>query len=281
MKTSYQENRTWQKIEYPELGLTINAALNVPDKQIVAHIRENCKRGLPQVWPHATQDTEVVICAGGPSLNEGIEEIRQLQKKGAKVIAIANTAKLLLDNGINPVGHVILDAREGNVNFLTGTECTYFVSSQCNPKVFDRLKDKKVFMWHAINTPEEVEVIKEHYESWVPIQGGNTITLRALRLFQVLGYYRFHLFGMDSCNIEGKHHAYAQPAADDMEEIVIGLNGRPFKCTAWQIQQAMEFMKMVKAFGQDWEMQVYGNGLISHMIKEGGNNGIDSLGDIQ
>jgi len=259
----------WQEINYPHLGIKIKAALNRPLSEITDNVRINSQRGLPQVWPHAKQDTVLAICAGGPSLSATLGELKQAKQDGAKVVALAGAANFLLKNGITPDCHILLDSRIGNTKFITDTKCKYLVASQCDPAVFDALKGRDVLIWHAINQPADAEEISKHYEAWVPVSGGNTIALRAIRLMQILGYYRFHLFGMDSCILDGEHHAYEQDSADDTPTTTIALNGKPFIVTAWQIQQAMEFMKMVKTFGMDWEIVSHGEGLITHMIKEG------------
>ena len=272
------ESNDWQEINYPGLGIQIRARLNVESAELENNIRLNCQKGLPQVWPHAVQETPVCIVAGGPSLLDTLDEIREEQKNGAKVIALANTAKLLIKHRIRPNAHVFLDARFGNRSFIVPElDCTYFVASQCDPYIVDQLEGKRIYLWHAMNSQKEREIIEEFYEQWVPIQGGNTIALRAIRLFQVLGYKTFHLFGMDSCNKDGEHHAYEQPAADDMDTKVIALNGRSFTVTAWQIQQAMEFMQMTNTLWQNIDIQAHGDGLIQHMIKEGSKNGSNSV----
>ena len=73
----------WQEINYPHLGIKIKAALNRPKSEILDNVKENCKRGLKQVWPHEVQDTILSICAGGPSLDP--EEVRESVERGNKV----------------------------------------------------------------------------------------------------------------------------------------------------------------------------------------------------
>lgn len=269
-------NSELQEISYPHLGIKIMAGLNRPRDEMQENIRINCQRGLPEVWPHAAQETVLALVGGGPSLEDTLDELMEVQKQGGKIVALAGAARYLLDHGITPNAHVLLDSRIGNVDFVTDTECTYFVASQCDPAVFDALKGRKTYIFHAINDPNDNDVIKDYVEKWVPIQGGNTIGLRALRLFQVLGYYRFELFGYDCCNLNGKHHAYRQVSGDDMKTASIQVNGRKFEMSAYQIQQFMEFMRMTKIFGQDWEIASHGDGLISHAIRST-QNGSDRI----
>lgn len=265
---SSEKREEYQEINYPGLGIKFMAGLNRPYDEMLENIRINIQRDLPQIWPHVEQETVLAICGGGPSLSETLDELREVKENGGKVVALAGTAKYLQEHGITPNAHVLLDSRIGNVDFVTDAECTYFVASQCDPAVFDALKGRpKVYLYHAINHADDHEILSKHLEKWCPVQGGNTIGLRALRLFQILGYHRFHLFGYDSCYLEGRHHAYKQPAADDMKTTTIEANKRKFTVTAHHIVQAMEFMKMVKIFGQDWEVVCHGDGLISHMIR--------------
>lgn len=266
----------FQEIKYPHLGLTIHAKLNRPKAEIQENIRINCQRNLPQIWPHKEQDTVLAIVGGGPSLTDTLDELREAKERGCKVVALAGTAKYLVDHGITPNAHVLLDSRIGGIDFVTDTDCTYFVASQVDPRVFDALEGRKVYIYHAINHIDDHTIIKDYVDAWVPVQGGNTIGLRALRLFQILGYYRFELFGYDSCNLDGRHHAYKQPAADDLQTTMMECNGKKFCVTAYQLQQSMEFMKMVKVFGQEWEIVSHGDGLISHMIRSTAHGG-DSL----
>ena len=104
---------------------------------------------------------------------------------------------------------------------------------------------------------------------WVPVQSGATIALRALRLFSILGYSRFEMFGFDSCKIDGEHHAYDQPDADNQPSFKLSVNDRLFEVSPWMINQFMEFMEIIKREGAEWEMKVHGDGLIAYLVKEG------------
>ena len=273
METSQESNENeFQKIVYEKLGLTIYAALNTPKEKIVENITANVQRGLPQAWPHAEQDTPIALCAGGPSLVDTLDEIRGIQEAGGKVVALANTAHFLVENGITPNCHVLLDAHPNPEWIVPDLNCTYLIASQCDPSTFDAVADRDhVHIWHAINNEKELEVVGQHYDKWVPIQGGNTISLRAFNLFSTLGFHVFEVFGMDGCFLDDRHHVYEQPDADDIKTTYMDCNGRRFKVTGWMIQQAMEFMRTVKIFGQDWRMRVHGNGLIAHMVRTGGS----------
>ena len=272
-------------ITYDEIGLQLICALNTDKEQLLENVRTNIQRkGLMRVWPCPPHDDELAIVAGGPSLLDTMDDLKAVIENGAKCVALANATHLLLDHGIRPSAQVILDAKPRNAEFAIDVpDCTYLIASQCDPSVFDKVMGfsqfsgydgfeaqeghQRVMLWNAVNNDDELKAVMSLGEPWVPVQAGSTITLRALRLFQILGYHRFHLFGFDSCMMDGKHHAYPQPSADNLRLAEVGCNGRRFTVSGWQINQAMEFIKFCKLFAQELEMAVYGDGLIAHMVR--------------
>ena len=111
---------------------------------------------------------------------------------------------------------------------------------------------------------------------YFPIPGGSTVVLRALPLLRLLGFWRIHLFGFDSCvRTNGEHHAYLQ-AENDREILVpVELGGKTFQCTPWQVSQATEFRDLVAFLGDEVECAVYGDGLIASMIQTGAQLSIE------
>lgn len=261
-------------IEYPELGIKLIASLNTDKETLLSNVETNIKReGLGKIWPHQPQpDSETLsIVAGGPSLIDTIDELKMCIDNGSKVVGLANTTHVLLENGISPSAQVILDAKPRNADFLHEIDgCTYFIASQCDPSVFEKVlsfKNPRVYIWHAINNPEELQAVMDLGEPWAPVQAGSTITMRAVRMFQILGFWRFHMFGFDSCYMGDRHHAYDQPSADHFSHATIACNGREFEVSGWMVQQAMEFIDFCKQFSEGMEMVVHGDGLIAHMIQ--------------
>ena len=274
-KLAEQETDGPIEMEYPEFpGLKMICEMNAPKEELVRNVRINTERGLPQVWPHQPNDTLIGIACGGPSLLDSLDAMADLIKDGGKVIALANTMHVLLENGIRPSGHILLDASQRNATFLRDVKgCTYFIASQCHPDCFDTLEtftepDQRTFIWHAVNSADELsEIMDAHKEPWVRVCGGSTIALRSLQLLKVLGYHKFHMFGFDSCYLDDKHHAYAQPRADKFRTAKIVCNEREFTVAGWMIQQALEFIRFTKVMGHEMDLVVHGNGMIAHMIR--------------
>jgi len=113
------------------------------------------------------------------------------------------------------------------------------------------------------------ETVNEARELWYGIPGGSTVMLRAIPLMRMLGFRKFHLYGFDSCLMGNDHHAYSQPENDTEVVIDTIVGGRVFKCHAWQIAPAQEFMDLVKFLGDEIELEVYGEGLINHILRTG------------
>lgn len=243
--------------------------LNTAEEKIKENVANNVKLGFQQVQPHATNDVEVMIVGGGPSLADSIEEIRRLREDGVKLIAINNAYKFCVDHGVKPSAMVMVDAREFNNRFVDPIipECKYFIASQCDPSVFAKLPKEQTYIWHTsadlIN-----EILAAQYDRWYPVPGGSTVLLRTIPLFRMLGFKRFHIFGCDSCLTGDKHHAYEQKENDNQPVVPVSLGGKIFECHPWMVSQAQEFIDLIKMMGDEIELDVRG-GLLRHILETG------------
>lgn len=267
-----RQSNSVTEVSYPSIGLTLSCVMNTEDAKMKSNIVENLKRAHERIWAFKVQETPVVICAGGPSLLENIDEIKTKKEGGARIVALANSAHVLIQHGIIPNAHVFLDAKPRNATFvIPGVKTTFFIASQCDPSVFDEAEKtgNKIYMYHAVNNDDEFECIKDAEEKWIPVQGGSTITMRTIRMFTLLGYKNFDLYGWDSCLKDGRHHAYEQPDADKQKVFKLSVEDKVFRVTPWMINQAFEFAKFAKMFCMQINLNVHGDGLISHIIKTG------------
>jgi hypothetical protein len=164
---------------------------------------------------------------------------------------------------------VMVDAREFNARFAQPVvkDCKYFIASQCHPSVFEDLPKDRTYIWHT-QAEDHNEVLAQQYETWHPIPGGSTVLLRAIPLFRMLGFKRFHLFGCDSCLEENKHHAYKQTENDGQLVVPVNVGGKVFNCNPWMVSQAQEFIDIIKMMGNEIELEIYG-GLLHHILETG------------
>ena len=243
--------------------------LNTTEEKVKENVKANITLGFQQVQPYPTNDVEVMIVGGGPSLAENIEEIRKLREDGVKLVTINNAYKFCIDNGIKPSAMVMVDAREFNSRFVEPiiSECKYFIASQCDPSVFAKVPKEQTYIWHT-SADMINELLANQYQRWFPVPGGSTVLLRAIPLFRMLGFKRFHIFGCDSCLDGDKHHAYEQKENDGQPVVPVNVGGKIFQCHPWMVSQAQEFVDLIKMLGDEIELDVRG-GLLRHILETG------------
>jgi SAM-dependent methyltransferase len=244
--------------------------INTSEAKIIENVKANLDAGWSEVTPHPTNDVEVMILGGGPSLNEFIDDIREKRAAGVKLVTLNGTYNWALEHGLTPSAQIMVDAREFNKRFTKPVvdDCKYLISSQCHPSVLEGLPHDRTLLWHTTMSAIR-DTLNESRERWYGVPGGSTVMLRAIPLLRMLGFKRFHLYGFDSCVIGKDHHAYSQPENDTEVVIDTIVGGKVFKCHAWQIAQAQEFMDLVKFLGDELELEVYGDGLINHILRTG------------
>lgn len=262
----------------------LSGGINTPAATIREQIAANIRRPLPQARPHALNGSEVAIVGGGPSLLATLPELRDLAFQGVKIVALNNAAAWLVERNLRPSMHVLLDARPSNVRFVTAPipQCRYLLASQCHPAMFEAVEGRDVTIWHSVSEEDE-PALQEWYDGHYHIVGGGTtVALRAIALLRMLGFFRMHLFGIDSCVMPVGHHAYAQPENDTDAVAQVYLvpadpvTGekrydlkRGFACTSWHLKQCEEFETTIKAMGEAFQLHVHGDGMLANMLKLG------------
>lgn len=259
-----------------QTGKTITDAgsLNIAEEQAKKNVEHNCAQGWLQVQPHDVSTDELMILGGGPSLNQFEDDIRKKRAEGVKLITLNGTYNWCIERGIVPSAQVVVDARPHNARFTHPVidGCKYLICSQCDPSVLEGLPHERTYLWHT-GAELHHEILNKAYDGkwwWVP--GGSTVLLRAIPLLRMLGFRRYHLYGCDSCTIdEGNHHAYQQKENDG--EILLptmtSTSDRVFQTTVWQASQAAEFIDLMKLLGDEIEIEIYGDGLLAHILKTG------------
>ena len=254
-------------------SIKVEARVNISDEIVVEQVRQNVRRQLPQAMPYAEQDSELILACGGPSLESEFSRLRDLREEGAKLVSMNGTHDWLLERGLKPSAFVMIDGRPENVKFVRNPqrETKYYIASQCHPSVLDALEGYDVYLFHSILSLDKegahAEAIREYYFGRaMPVTGASTVATRAMVLFSLMGFRYFHVFGFDSCWLTGKHHAYTQVENDADPSIPVWCGGKWWECSPFHIAQADEFQQMVRVLGDRFEMQIYGEGLIAHMV---------------
>lgn len=252
--------------------------LNVEEQRIRSNIHRNLELGLAEVVPHAPQDGEVILLAGGPSLADHEDEIRAMHRRanGTPIVTVNGAYNWAIERGFAPGLQVIVDAREFNRRFVEPVlpACRFAVSSQCDPDLVASLPRDQVLLWHGAGDLvhgwlREFDEARNQAREYFPVPGGSTVTLRALPLLGMLGFRRIHVYGFDSCLRGAAHHAYAQPENDGVGVMQIEVGGRAFHCHGWMVKQAQEFQLVVQHVlaPAGVELAVHGDGLIAAIIE--------------
>lgn len=268
-------------------AIELTGSVNVGAEQIRANMAINIRRMLPQAQPHSPQPTRIALIGGGPSLTDTEAELRaQILHDGVKVCTVNGAYRWCLERHIRPSMHVQIDARAFNARFLEPAipGCRYLLASQCAPETFDASAGRDVTIFHCLSDDkDEEQIVKDWYSDRYHVtMGGTTVMLRAIGLLRMLGFLRIDIYGMDSCWLGDKHHAYEQPENNHDQRIPVWMVpqdpvtlrprqdlARQFWCDPWMMKQHEEFFKMLRVHGEHFYLNVHGDGLIAHSMRIG------------
>jgi hypothetical protein len=258
-----------------------DGTINTDDATIATQIAHSIRLGYPQVKPQPVQPARVCLVGGGPSLEHTVDELRQLYFEGAKIVTVNGSYQWCIERNFFPSAQIVLDARASNARFVDPAvpRCQYIIASQCHPDTWATVQGRdNVWIWHAAGPDSVHKPLLDAYYlgNWTQSPGGTTVIMRALTLLRVLGYVRMDLFGVDSCVMGGKHHAYAQPEndGDAIHPFTLAPPDRPelartFLCTAWHAKQLECFLQTIRLYGDSLLLNVNGDGLLAHALRCG------------
>lgn len=263
------KRKAWMiQIEGFETGL--NTAMDT----MIAQAIENLGRDLPLFVEQPENSAEAIIIGGGPSLADNLTNIRFHKGRGGVIFALNNTHDWMIERGIVPDFHVMLDARPENARFVANPrrDVTYLIASQCHPSVFDALQGQNVIVWTACtDTPENDQRIAAKFpgKPIMMIGGGATVGLKTMNLAYLWGFRRFSMYGMDSSYRGEANHAYRQELNDGESRMPIHAAGRDFICAPWMAKQTMEFQGQYRQLtGLGCRITVHGDGLLPHVAAQ-------------
>lgn len=255
------EGGAWRS---PDVARYMPTVVNVSDDAFYGNIRSATARDLPWLQPSDAHEGHAVLVGGGPSLIDTLEDIRRRYENGQTIFALNNTASWLIERGILPHYHILLDARPSVARFVQNEKIEYLVASQCHPDVFEAAKN--VTLWHP-NVEGIREIIGDRPAAL--IGGGTTVGMQAMAIAYTMGFRTLHLHGYDSSYRGDAGHAYAQAENDADEIIKVHFGGQDFISTRWMVNQADEFKNVVVQLANlDCIVTVAGDGLIPAIAKK-------------
>jgi hypothetical protein len=269
-------------LDYINCEFVDRGRVNVDDDTLRKQIAAAIRRGHPQMRPQGMNPERVVIVGGGPSLESTEAELVDLVRSGAKLVTLNGAYQWCLERNLSPRTQIVVDARAGNDRFLYPAipDCNYVLASQCHPTTWDAVEGRpRVFIFHAVSEDSPLRDVLDAYyvKNWVPVSGGTTVASRAIALLRTAGYLRFDLFGVDSCWLDGKHHAYDQPENERDQRLTVkveptdGGEARTFQCAPWHLKQFEDFLQFIRFAGQHFLLNVHGDGLLAHALRVSGS----------
>ena len=217
---------------------------------------------VPRYNEVGTRSGRVVLCAAGQSTLEMLPLIKKRKADGIPVCAVKGVANVLIENGVVPDYAVFMDSQENQTRFFDNPhpDVTYYIASNCHPKVFEALKGFKVIQWHA----SSIELLKAGGFKGYYITGGRTTGLRSVNLMRSMGFDTLEMFGYDCCFRE-RSHIYDKPK---YARTVMALVGeREFTTTLDMMGQHEDFLRILER-APETKFIVMGNGMIVHALKE-------------
>ena len=251
-------------------GLAQFESFVIPNTSVevaIDNIRSACGLDLPWLEILPENSGDVVIVGGSPSLSDKLDEVRVRKLNGHFIISANGTHDYLIENGIIPDAHIVIDARPENVRFVENarSDVKYYIAAQCNPAVFKALEDKNVTLIH-LNRMDSIAAIPPTDKPINLLSGGSTVGLSSISLAHVLGYRNFHIYGMDSSYRDDKHHAYEQNLNNNENALEVRVGEREFLAAPWMIQQAQEFQQLAAILANEGcVIKVAGDGLIPYV----------------
>jgi GT2 family glycosyltransferase len=260
-------------LKYPELNIgdqqKVSYCIPIPlrDEQIKLSTARIKERVTP--YPNGqTREEPIAVVCFGPSLNDTWEKIKDFKY----VISCSGAHKFLLDKGIIPTFHIDIDPREHKVELLgkPNKDVEYLIGSCCHPKLFGKLEDFNVKLWHAFATEEEAFRLLPHGE-WA-LLGGSSAGLRALTMARFLGFTKLHIFGMDGSfgveDTETKSGKHAAPHPNQtVHHALVEYSGVKYRTTPAFLECAKQTFHELDRL-PDVKATFYGHGLVQTMAKQ-------------
>lgn len=160
---------------------------------------------------------EVVVVAGGPSVDDSLEYLRQAHGKGKSIIAVGTVFSKLIKNGIRPDIVVIMDGRERVAKQIEGLytqDIPLMIASTAWWEIGAKYQGDKYLVFINGATSELAEEYRKAKKETV-IWAGSSVTVLALQLSLFFGAARVELVGADFAYPGNATHATDTP--DRME----------------------------------------------------------------
>jgi len=244
------------------LVLKILVIENTDPERIEKNVRVNSAKQINWLQESEQHSTPVIMINGGPSINDHIEDIKNLQRKGATVFAMNAASKWAHKHDILVDYQVMMDSSESTIQHVDPDAKQHLFASQCNEQTVNTAK--RLTLWH-LDRPGVKDWLPPAKET-VIVGGDVSAGICSLCVAYTMGYREFHVFGMDTSCKDGKGHAYEQKLNDGQLTMEMEWAGRKYIMPMSLRDQPGAFLlytNTLKLSGCTFE--VYGEGLLQAM----------------
>lgn len=245
------------------LKLSMAVVSNTPEKELEQNIRENSAKYHDWLQMKEAHDGIAVLIGGGYSINDHIEDIKDLKESGAVIITMNGSAKWCRDNGITPDWQVIVDAKKETADLVDPGESWKIFASQCNPLTTEKAADLTLAHFGLETIEDFLPEERVKKGGYVLLGCGTTVGMAALSVAFSQGYREMHIFGYDSSYENGNSHGYNQKINQFMPTTKVTWNNKTFTASVAMKGQAEKFPINKRALElAGCEIKVYGEGLL-------------------
>ncbi len=205
-----------------------------------------------------------LVCFG-PSLRRTWDQLDRTKR----IATVSGAHDFLRGKGIVPGYHIEFDWRPHKARFITDPKGTVFLLASCvDPSVVAKAKGCTVALWHAEQSLEESEFIKEREARAILIPGGACAGIRAVELLIILGHRTIDIHGMD-CSIDPKFGGWAGQHFGERKatitEVVLK-DGQKFLTTGPLAMYADQFFSL-KHHYKNVTLNLHGDGMLQAVNK--------------
>ena len=249
------------------LILPVLVVCNTSDADLERNIVANSALDLPWVSVRPAHNVVAIMCGGGPSLADSIEEIREWQSKGGIVYAMNGASAFLRKHGILVEYQVIADAKPETASLVDPEAVHHLIASQVDQSTIENAE--RITLWHlAIDETMDRLFPAERQKAggYSLIGGGAAVGNSAMCLAYVRGHRRFEIYGYDSSHRGNESHAYSQPMNNWIPTVEVQWSDKTYLSSIAMKAQAEKFQITGQALkAEGCTIHVHGNGLLPAM----------------
>ena len=249
------------------LYIPVKVICNTPDEELERNITANSAQPLPWVQFAPEHQKVAVMCGGGPSLAEHIDDIKELQANGGVIFAMNAASQFLRSFGIVVDYQVIADAKPETSTLVDPEACHHLIASQVHPSTL--AKCSRTTLWHMAIDEEMDRLFPEERRKaggYALIGGGASVGNSAVCIAYVMGYRQLEIFGFDSSHRGEESHAYDQPMNRFIMTVDVEWAGKTYKSSVAMKAQAEKFQITGQALKKaGCTVNVHGKGLLPAM----------------